>query len=149
MAVAPTEARTLAQLLDRQASLHPARSALRTDTQAITYGALARLVQHAAHRLRHSWGVRAGDRVAWLGLNDPAQVVLLFALARLGAALLPLNHRLPPPGRAGGGAAAAEPPARARGMAGAARADAAAAPGACRCVGGFGGGSRFAAIDRG
>src|SRR3954468_21151684 len=96
MAVAPTEARTLAQLLDRQASLHPARSALRTDTQAITYGALARLVQHAAHRLRHAWGVRAGDRVAWLGLNDPTQLVLLFALARLGAALLPLNVRLAP-----------------------------------------------------
>ncbi len=39
-------------------------------------------------------GVKPGDRVAWLGLNDPAQLVLLFALARLGAILLPLNYRL-------------------------------------------------------
>jgi fatty-acyl-CoA synthase len=96
MAVAPPEARTLAQLLDRQAQVHPARIALRTDTQAITYDALARQAQRAAHRLRHAWGVRAGDCVAWLGFNDPAQLVLLFALARLGAALLPLNVRLAP-----------------------------------------------------
>ena len=39
-------------------------------------------------------GVQAGDRVAWLGLNDAAQLVLLLALARLGAILLPLNYRL-------------------------------------------------------
>ena len=43
-----------------------------------------------------AWGVRPGDRVAWLGLNHPAQLVLLFALARLGAILLPLNFRLAP-----------------------------------------------------
>ena len=34
--------------------------------------------------------------MAWLGLNHPAVVVLLFALARLGAVLVPLNHRLSP-----------------------------------------------------
>lgn len=39
-------------------------------------------------------GVKAGDRVAWLGLSHPAQIAALFALARLGALLVPLNHRL-------------------------------------------------------
>jgi fatty-acyl-CoA synthase len=38
--------------------------------------------------------VRKGDRVAWLGYNCPEMLVLLFALARLGAILVPLNWRL-------------------------------------------------------
>jgi fatty-acyl-CoA synthase len=40
--------------------------------------------------------VRPGDRVAWLGGNHPAQLALLFGLARIGALLLPLNFRLAP-----------------------------------------------------
>lgn len=44
----------------------------------------------------HDWGVRPGDRVAWLGANHPAQIALLFGLARIGAMLLPLNFRLAP-----------------------------------------------------
>jgi fatty-acyl-CoA synthase len=39
-------------------------------------------------------GVRPGERVAWLGLNHPAQIAALFALGRLGAVLVPMNHRL-------------------------------------------------------
>ncbi len=38
--------------------------------------------------------MRKGDRVAWLGYNCPEMLVLLFALARLGAILVPLNWRL-------------------------------------------------------
>jgi len=38
--------------------------------------------------------VQKGDRVAWLGYNHPEMLVLLFALARLGAILVPLNWRL-------------------------------------------------------
>jgi fatty-acyl-CoA synthase len=38
--------------------------------------------------------VAKGDRVAWLGYNSPDMLVLLFALARLGAILVPLNWRL-------------------------------------------------------
>lgn len=50
----------------------------------------------AAALLWHAWGVRPGDRVAWLGANDWSQIALLGALARIGAALLPLNYRLAP-----------------------------------------------------
>lgn len=42
----------------------------------------------------HGAGVQTGDRVAWLGWGHPDVVGLLLALARLGAALVPLNHRL-------------------------------------------------------
>ncbi|HTH77515.1 MAG TPA: AMP-binding protein [Ramlibacter sp.] len=62
----------------------------------ITYGELAQLIARAAAKLWHARGVRPQDRVAWLGANDPAQIVLLFALARIGAMLLPLNTRLAP-----------------------------------------------------
>jgi fatty-acyl-CoA synthase len=40
--------------------------------------------------------VRPGDRVAYLGYNRPQMLVLLFALARIGAMLAPLNFRLAP-----------------------------------------------------
>jgi fatty-acyl-CoA synthase len=39
-------------------------------------------------------GIMAGDRVAYLGLNHPLQIALLFACARIGAMLVPLNWRL-------------------------------------------------------
>ncbi|MGH8822394.1 MAG: AMP-binding protein, partial [Rhodoferax sp.] len=63
----------------------------------LSYRDLAQHTTQAAARLWHEWGVRAGDRVAYLGLNQPDQIVLLFALARLGAILVPLNYRLAPP----------------------------------------------------
>jgi len=47
-------------------------------------------VQKTANTLQ----VKKGDRVAWLGYNHPEMLVLLFALARLGAILVPLNWRL-------------------------------------------------------
>jgi fatty-acyl-CoA synthase len=39
-------------------------------------------------------GYQRGDRLAWLGWNHPGMLVLLFAAARLGMALVPLNFRL-------------------------------------------------------
>ena len=41
-------------------------------------------------------GIRPGDRVAYLGYNSPVVLELLFACARLGAVLVPLNWRLAP-----------------------------------------------------
>lgn len=46
-------------------------------------------------------GVGRGDRVAWYGLNHPEVFALLFALARIGGALAPLNWRLAEPELAG------------------------------------------------
>lgn len=37
-----------------------------------------------------------GDRIAWLGYNHPDMLALLFAAARRGAILVPLNWRLTP-----------------------------------------------------
>ncbi|MGE0349235.1 class I adenylate-forming enzyme family protein [Hydrogenophaga sp.] len=97
---------SLGALLDRLARERPQAMALRwhDPVQArpdrhwasLTFDTLAQRSLALSHRLARKQGVKAGDRVAWLGLNHPAQVVLLFALARLGALLVPLNHRLAP-----------------------------------------------------
>ena len=70
-----------------------ARVALRFGGQVWTYGELAARVQGAV-QLLEGRGVGAGDRVAVLALNHPNTLVLLFACARLGAMLVPLNWRL-------------------------------------------------------
>lgn len=62
----------------------------------LTHAELARTVERAAAWLARE-GVRRGDRVAWLGLNAAAQLVLTFAAARLGAMTAPLNWRLAEP----------------------------------------------------
>ena len=71
----------------------PAAVAVQGDNESVTYAQLWQRTDHAMQAL-HAAGVQAGDRVAWLGLNDAAQLVLLVALARLSAILLPLNYRL-------------------------------------------------------
>ncbi len=83
----------LAQIIKRHAQLSPQQVALHAAGEDISYGALWQQIQRATGVLLQA-GVQAGDRVAWLGLNDPAMLVLLFALARVGAILLPLNYRL-------------------------------------------------------
>jgi acyl-coenzyme A synthetase/AMP-(fatty) acid ligase len=51
----------------------------------VSYRELARHCERLAARLWRRWRVREGDRLAWLGGNHPAQLMLLFALARIGA----------------------------------------------------------------
>lgn len=74
----------------------PDRVALRFGDVALTYGALHAQAEAMAAALA-ARGVRHGDRVGFLGQNHPAQIVALFACARLGAMLLPLNWRLAAP----------------------------------------------------
>jgi fatty-acyl-CoA synthase len=87
---------TLADLPAARAARDPGAVALHFEGRDFTYGALADSAERLAAQLWHGWRVRAGDRVAWLGANHPAQLLLLFALARIGAILLPLNFRLAP-----------------------------------------------------
>jgi fatty-acyl-CoA synthase len=47
-----------------------------------------------AAALRHGLGVQPEDRVALLGYNHPDTIAFVFACARLGAILVPLNWRL-------------------------------------------------------
>lgn len=86
----------LAQIIERHAQFSPQQVAIHAAGEDITYPALWQRIESATGVLLAA-GVQPGDRVAWLGYNDPAMLVLLFALSRLGAILLPLNHRLAAP----------------------------------------------------
>lgn len=92
----PATPRLLVDVLEGQARQRPESPAIEFGTQRLRYADLALRCERAASLLWHDWGVRAGNRVAWLGANHPGQVVLLFALARLGAILTPVDHRLDP-----------------------------------------------------
>jgi fatty-acyl-CoA synthase len=81
---------------DSHADHAPDSVALRFGATTITYAGFAQRVRAAAAALA-ARGIGRGDRVAFLGYNDPAQIVLLFACARLGAVQVPLNWRLAAP----------------------------------------------------
>ncbi len=86
----------LSTWIERHAAFQPRKVAIRFEGQAIDYATLAGRIRGAAAMLSQS-GVKAGDRVAYLGLNRPEMIELVFACARLGAMLVPLNWRLAPP----------------------------------------------------
>ncbi|HZN48830.1 MAG TPA: AMP-binding protein [Ramlibacter sp.] len=91
MEVANRHPTTLPDVLDRHP---PSAPALQFAGHWRTRAELAREAERAAAVAWHRWGVRPGDRVGWLGAGHPAQIALLFGLARIGAVLLPLNFRL-------------------------------------------------------
>jgi fatty-acyl-CoA synthase len=82
--------RTLPDLLDEMASRYPEREAVVAGNDRLTYRALrteARRVAKGLHRL----GVRRGDRVALLAGNRVEWLLTDFAVATLGATLVPIS----------------------------------------------------------
>lgn len=86
---------TLGDLLRRTAGRLPGKTAILCGDVAWTYAQFDRLCNRLAHGLAAS-GVRCGDRVAVLSRNSHAFAALRFALARLGAVLVPINFMLGP-----------------------------------------------------
>jgi fatty-acyl-CoA synthase len=86
----------LSHWIERHARFAPRAVAIRFEGAEIGYAELAQRIERAAAALAQM-GVKRGDAIAWLGMNHPAALVLLFACARLGAMLAPLNWRLAPP----------------------------------------------------
>ena len=87
----------LSDLIDRNAAFAPDKAAIHFADRTLTYGDLTQRIAAAARALRSELGVQRGDRVAILALNHPDYLVLLYACARLGALLVPLNWRLAVP----------------------------------------------------
>ena len=81
--------------LSLAASAHPARLAVWDGGTRLNYAQLNRRVAALCARL-DALGVRRGERVAALLERDLESVLLVHALARLGALLVPLNTRLTP-----------------------------------------------------
>jgi fatty-acyl-CoA synthase len=84
----------LCSLIERNAAFAPAKPAIMFDGETLTYAAFNARIEKAARALKAELGVGRGDRVAILSLNRPDYLVLLYACARLGAILVPLNWRL-------------------------------------------------------
>src|SRR5947207_5475345 len=87
----------LSDLIDRNAAFTPNKAAIRFQGRTITYAGLATRIARAARALKSRLGVGRGDRVAILAANHPDYLVLLYACARVGAMLVPLNWRLAVP----------------------------------------------------
>jgi fatty-acyl-CoA synthase len=84
----------LADLIDRNAAFTPDKPALRFQGQVWSYAVFSARIAALARGMKSQLGVQRGDRVAVLALNSPDYLALLYACARLGAMLVPLNWRL-------------------------------------------------------
>ena len=80
----------LSRIIERWAGHFPDKAALHFHGTDYTYAQLWTRIQEVSSSLR----VSKGERIAWLGYNHPDMLVLLFAAARRGAILVPLNWRL-------------------------------------------------------
>ncbi len=83
--------------IDRWADFSPRKTAITFEGRAITYADLREQVHRLAAVLREGLGVARGGRIAFLGYNSPDFLALLFACARTGAVMVPLNWRLAAP----------------------------------------------------
>jgi fatty-acyl-CoA synthase len=84
----------LSDLIARNAAFTPEKPALVFEGETLSYAAFNMRIEQTARALKAEYGVSRGDRVAILSLNRPDYLVLLYACARLGAMLVPLNWRL-------------------------------------------------------
>ena len=85
----------VADVVREQAAARGDHIALRHRADTLTYTQLDDRSSRLANALL-GLGARAGSRVAYLGRTAPEVVELLFAVAKIGAVLVPLNWRLSP-----------------------------------------------------
>jgi fatty-acyl-CoA synthase len=84
---------TLGDILHRTAARHPRKTAIVCGEVTWTFAEFDAVCDRLAAGLA-GIGVQAGDRVAILSRNSHAFAALRFALARLGAVLVPINFML-------------------------------------------------------
>src|SRR4051794_33325481 len=91
--VAQARQHALGDLLRRTALRYPAKTAVVFGAERLSYGEFNATVNRTAHALADR-GVTRGDRIALLSHNCTDFVVVSFALAKLGAVLVPVNFML-------------------------------------------------------
>lgn len=85
--------------LERRNELSPEKEAL-IDVytgRRFTYREFNERANKLANSWRQAWGIKKGDRVAILAKNCPEYLEALFAAAKIGAILVPINIRLAGP----------------------------------------------------
>ncbi len=81
------------QFLWRAQALYGNKMAIYDEDMTLTYRQFSARVQQLSRALQ-SCGVKAGDRVAWLGYNNHPLLEAYFGVVASGAILVPLNIRL-------------------------------------------------------
>ena len=86
-------------LLAKQADLRPDKVALvdPNTKREFTYAQFNERASRFAEFMRQEWQIRKGERVAILTPNGTDYFEVLYACAKLGAILVPLNWRLAVP----------------------------------------------------
>ena len=84
--------RTLGALLDNAAKKHASREALTFEGNRWTFSECKAEADKVAKGLM-AYGVRPGDRVAIWMTNRPEWIFAMFAIAKVGACIVPLNTR--------------------------------------------------------
>src|SRR6478672_4866930 len=82
--------------LQRRRPKSGTKTAIISGGRELSYEQFAERAARLANALRDR-GVAKGDRVAYLGENDPSFLETLFAAGLIGAVFVPLNTRLAPP----------------------------------------------------
>lgn len=82
----------LASILECHAHSHGDKIAIQFRQERISYEMLWRQLQGCAAHL-HEHGLKPGDRVGLALREHPGHLILHYALARLGAVILPIDHR--------------------------------------------------------
>ncbi len=88
--------RSVAEVLEMQAAESPDRVFLRFRDRRLSYGQVNGRATALAAAL-HGLGIEAGDRIALDLPNWPEFVISMFAAAKLGATIVPLNPRFTTP----------------------------------------------------
>jgi fatty-acyl-CoA synthase len=87
----------LSRWINHWAVATPNKIAIIFGDQQYSYSRLASAIAKLAAVFKHEFGIKEGDRVAYLGNNSPRIIEALLACARTGAILVPLNWRLAVP----------------------------------------------------
>ena len=90
LALYPPHCGTLGSMLASRTAVAPQREFVVFEDSVLTYSQVQDEVGRAAAMFA-ARGVRAGDRIGVMSTNHPSTVITLFALARLGAVMVPVN----------------------------------------------------------
>jgi len=86
----------LVSMLEATVRNHPDKAAIRFEGETITYRQFNDMILRGAAVLQQC-GLAEGGRLALMCLNTPGFLVGMFAALRLGAAVVPVNHKLRAP----------------------------------------------------
>jgi fatty-acyl-CoA synthase len=76
---------------------YPQKTAIIFKGKNWTFTKLNILISETSSFLQNQCKLKTGDRFCFYGLNNPEQIILLFAASKIGAIIFPINWRLANP----------------------------------------------------